>query len=391
MIKQKAKYTRLLFILLTLTQLSACDNIFSGHQKKERYKWPIIAGFPKPQVPQNNPMSQDKVALGRALFYDVNLSANQQQSCASCHIQKYAFSEPKSTSTGSTGQAHRRNSPALVNIAYNKTLTWAHDGLTSLEQQILLPMFGEFPIELGITGNEKKVLERFNTSKYSLLFNNAFPKEMLNEDVNFDMIVKALSSFVRSLLSLNSPFDQYAYYGDDNAISASALRGMQLFFSEKLECHHCHGGFNFTQSTSHQQQLIDRRPFHNTGLYNVENGIVGNSTFGYPKIDIGLAEITGKEEDNGRFRAPTLRNIEVTAPYMHDGSISDLSAVLEFYAAGGRNIKNGEKNGDGRNNTLKSSFIKGFDMSQQDKEDLLVFLKSLTDDKFLTNQKFSEP
>lgn len=252
-------------------------------------------------------------------------------------------------------------------------------------------MFGEFPIELGITGNEKKVLERFNTSKYLLLFNNAFPKEMINKSVGFDMIVKALSSFVRSLLSLNSPFDQYAYYGDDNAISASALRGMQLFFSEKLECHHCHGGFNFTQSTSHQQQLIDRRPFHNTGLYNAEHGAVGNLTFGYPKIDIGLAEITGKEEDNGRFRAPTLRNIAVTAPYMHDGSILDLSAVLEFYAAGGRNIKNGDQKGDGRINILKSSFIKGFDMSPQDKEDLIVFLKSLTDEKFLTNQKFSEP
>ncbi len=111
----------------------------------------------------------------------------------------------------------------------------AHDGLISLERQILLPMFGESPIELGITGHDDEVLSRFKTQEYKILFKQAFPKQ----EISFDLIVKALSSFVRSLISLNSPFDQYAYTGDDNAISESALRGMDLFFSEKLECHHC--------------------------------------------------------------------------------------------------------------------------------------------------------
>lgn len=357
-----------------------------SEQKTEpvSYQWDIPQGFPKPKVPDNNPMSHEKIALGREIFYDNNLSFNQQQSCASCHDQQYSFGENKAQSTGSTGEVHRRNSPVLVNIAYNKTLTWAHDGLTELERQILLPMFGESPVELGISGHEKVVLARFNTEKYLALFGEAFP----NEAVNFDLVVKALASFVRSLISLRSPFDDYAYNANDDALSDSALRGMNLFFSEKLECHHCHGGFNFTQSTSHEKQLIDRRPFHNTGLYNVETS---PGVLGYPKVDSGLSEITTVERDNGRFRAPTLRNIAVSAPYMHDGSMASLSDVLDFYAAGGRNITEGKLKGDGRKNPLKSAFMKGFEMSEQDKADLLAFLHTLTDQSFLSNQAHARP
>jgi len=367
-----------LVIAVLLLVITACSE-----QKvaPKPYQWPIVEGFPKPQVPADNPMSDAKVALGRVIFYDKNLSFNQQQSCSSCHHQQYAFGENIAQSIGSTGQQHRRNSPALVNIAYNKTLTWAHDGLTTLERQILLPMFGEEPVELGITGNEDIVLPRFKTEQYQQLFDDAFP----HQEINFDLIVKALSSFVRSLISLNSPFDRYAYAGDDSAISESALRGMNLFFSEKFECHHCHGGFNFTQSTSHEKQIIDRRPFHNTGLYNVGN--LGK----YPNKDIGLAEISTFDRDNGRFRAPTLRNIEKSAPYMHDGSIDTLSEVLDFYAEGGRNIKTGANAGDGRENPLKSQFVRGFDMTKQDKQDLLAFLATLTDHEFLSSSQHAEP
>ncbi|MDG1816899.1 MAG: di-heme enzyme [Glaciecola sp.] len=390
-------YLKITIVFGMTVFLVSCDSV---KEPKDNYKWSIPQGFPKPQMPIDNEMSIAKVKLGRAIFYDKNLSFNQQQSCESCHQQQFAFAEPMITSIGTTGQTHRRNAPALVNIAYNKTLTWAHDGLTSLEQQILLPMFGESPIELGITNHDAEVLARFSTQEYLALFDQAFP----GQEVSFDLIVKSLASFVRSLISLNSPFDQYAYQADDNAISPSALRGMNLFFSEKLECHHCHGGFNFTQSTSHEKQLIDRRPFHNTGLYNVENNVANNlannlankvtnsmQSTGYPTADIGLEEISTLARDNGRFRAPTLRNVEVTAPYMHDGSINTLSEVLDFYAAGGRNIKEGKYKGDGRENPLKSAFIKGFEMSEQDKEDLLNFLKTLTDQSFLVNPEFAKP
>jgi len=381
MIRQWAKKHKVhLFYSITIV---ACLSLFScGDNKTQKsdYHWPIIKGFPKPQVPQNNPMTLAKVNLGKVIFFDKSLSANEQQSCASCHHQKFAFGEDIPQSIGSTQQAHRRNAPALVNIAYNKTLTWAHDGLMSIEQQILLPMFGEFPVELGITGHEEEVLARFQTLKYQTLFANAFPEQK----VSFDLIVKALASYVRSLISLNAPFDHYAYLGKDDAISASALRGMNLFFSEKLECHHCHGGFNFTQSTSHEKQLIDRRPFHNTGLYNVSVDKESKVT-GYPKHDTGLAEISTLTKDNGRFRAPTLRNIEVSAPYMHDGSITSLSEVVDFYAAGGRNITEGSFKGDGRSNPLKSKFIKGFTLTVEEKEDLINFLKTLTDHSFLSD------
>lgn len=368
----------LVFIILSLILLG-CN---TEKKLEESYQWSIVDGFPRPQVPDHNPMSAEKVALGMALFFDKNLSANQQQSCESCHLQAQAFAENKQVSVGSTGDSHRRNAPALVNIAYNKTLTWAHDGMTTLERQILLPMFGEEPIELGITGHEEEVLARFSTEKYQILFNRAFPEQ----DISFELIVNALASYVRSLTSLNSPFDQYAYLGDDSAISESAIRGMNLFFSERLECHHCHGGFNFTQSTGHEQQLIDRRPFHNTGLYNVE---VDGKAIGYPKKDIGLAEISTLAKDNGRFRAPTLRNIEKTAPYMHDGSVATLSDVIDIYAAGGRNIEQGEYQGDGRSNPFKSQFVKGFELTVEEKDDLLAFLKTLTDEEFLTTPKHS--
>jgi len=373
-----SKGRSLCFIMacLSFTLLSCSDN----KKIESDYQWPIIEGFPKPQVPKDNPMTQAKVNLGKSLFFDKSLSANQQQACASCHQQEFAFGENIPHSFGSTKQEHRRNSPALVNIAYNKTLTWSHDGLTSIERQILLPMFGESPVELGITGHEDQVLARFKTKNYQKQFNEAFP----DQAISFDLIVKALASYVRSLISLNSPFDSYAYLADDNAISASALRGMNLFFSEKLECHHCHGGFNFTQSTSHEKQLIDRRPFHNTGLYNVNNGSDNNKS-GYPKHDIGLGEISTLSRDNGRFRAPTLRNIEVSSPYMHDGSIASLSEVIDFYAAGGRNITAGKYQGDGRNNPLKSKFVKGFILTKEEKDDLIAFLKTLTDQTFLSD------
>jgi cytochrome c peroxidase len=213
------------------------------------------------------------------------------------------------------------------------------------------------------------------------MFEQAYP----GEAIDFPTIIKALSSFVRSLVSLNSPFDRYAYDADDSALSESALRGMALFFSEKLECHHCHGGFNFTQSTVHQQQQLERNPFHNTGLYNV------SPEGAYPAKDDGLYEITLNHQDHGKFRAPTLRNIALTAPYMHDGSIATLEDVIDFYAAGGRNILSGPYQGDGRQNPLKSPFIKGFKISEQEKQDLIAFLNALTDESFINNSAFSAP
>ncbi|ABE53302.1 Di-haem cytochrome c peroxidase [Shewanella denitrificans OS217] len=390
---QKSRLGTLSICLLVITSLAACDQAATV-VKHDAYQWSIPAGFPKPTVPQDNPMSTAKVSLGRYLFYDKNLSMDQSQSCASCHLQSQAFAEKLVVSIGSTGEHHRRNAPALVNIAYNKTLTWAHDGLTELEQQILLPLFGEQPIELGAGGNEAQILSRLQQGPYPKLLQDAFPEHQ--GPMNFVHVTQALASFVRSLISLNSPFDDYAYRGQDSALSETQLAGMGLFFSEKFECHHCHGGFNFTQSTSHEKQPLDRRPFHNTGLYYTKR--IGLTTtkevsihYGYPEIDRGLAEVSTNPKDDGRFRAPSLRNISLTAPYMHDGSVATLAEVIDIYAAGGRNVTTGEHQGDGRNNPLKSPFIKGFDISEQEKIQLLAFLESLTDSDFITAPPLSDP
>lgn len=337
------------------------------------WQWNLPEGFPAPDVPADNPMTMEKVTLGRHLFYDRNLSGNRVQSCANCHHQQHGFSEPLAHSSGSTGDAVRRNSLALVNVAYNGSLSWAHSELTTLEEQILIPMFSEDPIELGITGHSQDVLARFQSEKYQALFEAAFPGQPLS----FDLIIKALTSFVRSLISFDSAFDRYAYGQDDAALSESALRGLDLFFSERLECHHCHGGFNFTQSSKHAFQGFEMTPFHNTGLYN-EDG-----KGAYPETDTGLVEITLKPEHMGQFRAPTLRNIAVTAPYMHDGSVATLEEVIAIYMAGGR--------GKGINSPLKSQFMHGFRLTPQEQADLLAFLHSLTDESFLNNPDFAHP
>ena len=336
------------------------------------YQWNLPENFPEPIVPTDNPMSEAKVRLGKKLFYDKQLSFNQTMSCGTCHIQSLGFTESKAVAVGSTGQSHRRNTQPLLNVAYNSNLTWAHSGLTQLEQQILLPMFGEEPVELGITGHEEEILERFDRGDYPELFEGAFP----GEPITFNNVVRALASFVRSMVSFNSDFDRYAYQGDDNALSESQIRGMNLFFSERFECFHCHGGFNFTQSSKHEQQQLDLKPFHNTGLYN-EDG-----EGAYPDIDQGLIEISRRDKDMGRFRAPTLRNVAVTAPYMHDGSIETLSDVIDFYAKGGRR--------EGISSPLKNAFIKGIDMTDEERQDLLNFLESLTDETFNTDPQFAD-
>ena len=160
---------------------------------------------------------------------------------------------------------------------------------------------------------------------------------------------------------------------------------MELFFSERLECFHCHGGFNFTDSTTHANANVDRVGYHNTGLYNIDaNGA-------YPEENTGLFDMTGLRRDMGRFKAPTLRNISVTAPYMHDGSIATLGEVLDHYERGGRLIENGPYAGDGRRSPFKSEFIRGFELSEAERADLIAFLGALTDEELLTAARFADP
>ena len=377
--QQKAAF----FLALSI---SACGDVESQNNgsQTEAFVFDLPVGFPEPAIPRENPMTTEKVRLGRHLFYERGLSANNTQSCADCHHQDKAFSDGKVRSVGSTGEELARNSLSLTNVAYNTTYTWANSSLLTLEQQILIPMFGEFPVELGITGNEEAVLDRLRENAlYVTLFENAFPD--LDEPIDFDSIVKSLAAFIRTMISGNSAYDEFVYGGDERALSPEALRGLELFLSERLECFHCHSGVNFTNSTNHESSGFLERPFHNTGLYNLD----GEGS--YPTIDTGLLAHTGNAADMGRFRPPTLRNIALTAPYMHDGSVATLEEVIDIYAAGGRNIESGELTGDGRQNPLKSGFVSGFVLSDDEKADLLAFLEALTDQTFLERQDLAAP
>ncbi|MUG98126.1 di-heme enzyme [Scytonema sp. UIC 10036] len=360
------------------------NHILSAPFPSNTYVWDIPAWMPKPIVPSDNPMTAEKVELGRYLFYEKRLSVNSEFSCASCHIQALAFTDGKPVSVGATGEKHPRNAMSLANIAYNSVLTWAHPGMKKLEVQALVPMFGERPVEMGLAGKEQDILKMLREdANYRKLFTAAFGRG--DNNINLHNLTKAIASFERSLISVNSPYDKYRYGGDKNAISASAKRGETLFNSERLECFHCHGGLNFSDSIKHERLAFEEIAFHNTGLYNLD----GKGA--YPANNTGIHEITQKSADMGKFKAPTLRNIALTAPYMHDGSIATLEEAIAHYAAGGRTIASGTLAGVGSQNPLKSHFISGFKLTSQEKQDLLDFLKSLTDEEFVKNPAFSNP
>lgn len=348
------------------------------------YKWNLPPGFPYPKVPADNPMTQAKVELGRHLFYDRSLSLNQTQSCATCHQQERAFADTRAKGLGSTGQLHPRGPMSLANVAYNPVLTWANPNIRSLEAQALVPMFGDDPVELGLSGKESVLLARLKAqARYRKLFGSAFPEQA--DPFTVANITKAIACFERTMLSGDSPYDRYRRGDDPNAITDSAKRGEALFFSERLECFHCHGGFNFTGTVDYYGKGFAEVEFHNTGLYNVKG------RFSYPEPNVGLYTFTQNPDDVGKFKAPTLRNIAVTAPYMHDGSVKTLAEAIDHYAAGGRTIPAGTNAGIGSENPNKSEFVKPIALSAEDKQDLLAFLLTLTDETLLTNPALSGP
>jgi cytochrome c peroxidase len=317
------------------TPLPAADPASDGG-----YAWTLPKGFPKPRVPADNPMTAAKVELGRHLFYDVRMSVNAKASCATCHRQELAFTDGKPVGVGATGEKHPRGAMSLVNVAYSGRLTWNNPEMRRLEDQALVPMFGEHPVELGLREGDGLLPMLRSDARYRGLFAQAFPGE--TDPFSVANVVKAIASFERSIISGRSPWDRYHYERDDAAISESAKRGEILFFDSRLSCFRCHGGFNFSGGEE----------FHNTGVS------------------------TG---DPGKFKAPSLRNIAVTAPYMHDGSMATLDAVLDHYSSGGKE------------SVGKDPLIHGFKLSQEDRQDLIAFLQSLTDDAVLHDARFANP
>lgn len=225
----------------------------------------------------------------------------------------------------------------LTNVAYAQRLTWGHPTLNRLEQQALGPIFAENPVEMGMRSHEADLTARLAALPlYVEKFAAAFPDQA--EPITLDNALKAIASFERTLISANSRYDRFVA-GDEAAMNASEKRGMELYFDDVTECFHCHGGFNFSDATDFAGSVSATPAFHNTGLYNL------NGSGDYPTRNGGIFEITGNREQTGQFRAPTLRNIAESKPYMHDGSVPDLEGVIDHYAAGGRTIESGPTRG----------------------------------------------
>ncbi|MDD2774932.1 MAG: di-heme enzyme [Gallionella sp.] len=357
--------------------------LFFYRQPPKMWQWDLPPHFPMPRIPADNLMSESKFQLGRSLFYDKRLSGNGTMACASCHFQHLAFTDGKAVATGSTGMHTLRSSQGLANSAYHPYFTWANYSLPSLEKQMLNPLLGENPVEMGMNdGTMPIILKRLlDDANYVQQFKQVFPEDA--EPLTLANCIKAIATFQRGLISANSRYDQYLQH--KVVLSDSEARGRSLFFSEKAQCSHCHGSFNFNDQVITADSQEVSTPFHNTGLYNVDG------KGGFPEGNRGIFELANKTADMGAFRAPSLRNVAVTAPYMHDGSIQNLSQVLDFYAGHGRVITQGEHQGDGRLNPFKDARINRIDLSAQDKADLIAFLNTLTDSDFLRNPRFSDP
>ncbi len=347
------------------------------------WAWSLPDHVPEPRVPADNPMSAEKVELGRRLFYDTRLSGNGTIACASCHIQSRAFTDGRALSPGSAGAPTHRNAQALANSAWNATYTWANPALVSLERQMEVPLFGDDPVEMGVTdANRAEILERLRADPvYPPLFRRSFPEEA--GPPAMAMVIKAIAAFQRSIVSADSRYDRHLQ--GKAALSESETRGMALFFGERAECHHCHGSFNFNDQVVHARTREVETPFHNTGLYDIDGAGA------YPFPNRGLFESTARPEDMGAFRAPSLRNVAVTGPYMHDGSIATLAAVVDAYSDGGRVVRSGPLKGDGRLNPHKSGLIARIGLTPAEKRDLLAFLGTLTDQTLLTDPRWSNP
>ncbi|MBT3621336.1 MAG: cytochrome-c peroxidase [Flavobacteriales bacterium] len=300
------------------------------------------SGFPNMNIPSNNPMTVEGVALGNKLFHDKILSGNEMQACASCHLQSASFSDTNQFSAGIDGFLGDRNTSTLVNVGWNNSNFW--DGrASSLEEQAYDPIVN--PIEMNDTWiNIEMKLNADN--EYPTLFKNAFNIDYIDSI----HVVMAIAQFERTLISANSKFDKYLR--GETQLTSSELGGYAIFNSEKGDCFHCHG----------TQMFMDNL-FHNNGL-DIE-----------PFTDLGLGKITNNASDNAKFKTPTLRNIEFSAPYMHDGRFSTLEEVVEHYNSGGEYSLTVDP--------LMKKLGVGLQLTNQEKQDLVAFLRTLTDSDFI--------
>lgn len=360
------------FLLLTalLLALTGCSKATDNNTSisPAAFEWSLPTDVSLPLVPEKYPMTEAGFQLGRHLFYDQRLSAGQNIACATCHHQDKAFTDGLKHSVGTFGDSHPRNSPALGNTAWYANLNWANPLMLTLEQQLRGPIFGDDPHEHGLSeANQYQVLSNIAADPvYQQLFAAAFPDKKVEWNY-YQHVVPALASFIRGMTSFDSPYDHYLL-GNTDALSPAAKAGFELFNSERLKCSQCHLPDHFLTDNHMNSDGLYQSRFHNTG-----------TAVDYQFPNTGRHEVTANKAHLGQFRTPSLRNIALTAPYLHDGSQPTLRDLIKTYAKGGNNHPNQDQR------------ITGFAISEDEINELMAFLCSLTDNSFITNPRLSNP
>ena len=330
--------TKVIWILGTmgLFMLISTPIVYSASQASYVPKMPLGLDEEAFNVPQDNPITEEKVELGRLLFFDKRLSANNTIACASCHIPALAFTDGQPVSTGIHNQQGGRSAPTAINRGFSVAQFW--DGrAATLEDQSIGP-FANL-IEHGFINHDQLVAKVSSIQGYKKLFENLYGSSTITKE----QIGKAIATFQRTLISGNSSFDRFDYDGDEKAISESAKRGKNLFF-DKARCNLCHMGTNFSDEK-----------FHNIGIGWDDSDA----------LDLGRYRVSKNEKDLGAFKTPTLREISKTAPYMHDGRFATLEEVIEHYNKGGV-----------KNPFLDNQLIP-LNLTKSEVKDLIAMLRSL--------------
>ena len=347
--------------------------------------WALAAepplGLPPVPIPADNPITPEKIALGEKLFNDVRFSTTGEVSCATCHKKEMAFTDGLPVSEGIDQLKGTRNAPTVVNAVYLRTQFW--DGREpTLEAQSTQPFLN--PVEMGLESHEPIIQIARKDPEYVAMFEKAFGKTA--DQITMVEVERAIATFERTLISGDSPFDRYLYGGDELAMSAAAIRGLEVFRGQG-RCVSCH-------VIEQTQALFTNNLFHNIGVAahrmprdldelgaavsKVKEKGTDIAVLSDPKTEsLGRFAVTHELSDLGAFKTPTLRNIELTAPYMHDGSVETLEDVVKFYNNGGR-LEETDPVPE-----LLDGGIRPLNLSEQQQADLVEFMKALTSPQFV--------
>jgi cytochrome c peroxidase len=324
-------------------------------------KEPKLEPLPEVKIPNDNPQTKIKIELGKLLYFDPRLSGDGSTSCATCHDPNQGFAKSTEMSPAYPGNKHFRHSPTVLNTAYNDRLFW--DGRAkSLEEQAEKPIASPFEMNMNYDLLEERLK---SIPKYVELFKKAFPGE--KDPITIKNIAKAIAAFERTLVTPNSPFDRYLR-GDKNALTPQQIKGMELF-QGKANCIQCHNGPNLTDNQLHITGVPKAKVEDDPQVAAVRRFVLrtsGIKDFDKYAQDPGAFASTNDKDKIYAFKTPSLRNIAITPPYMHNGVFKTLDDVIEFYNQGGGNVKNKDPN------------LKRLNLTKEEKEALKAFLQSLT-------------